>query len=146
MIVTSHIAVKSPTLGGEYAARRTRLPAPQVVDHYLPVERVSNRLPHSRVLEDGIAQVESQIRQPGPSPVIDHQITFPLKGDYGVRRIGRVYRHVGAAFAQLQRLRGGIRYYSEPHPCQPGFLSPVIFVAFEHHLPVSFRADKFERT
>ncbi len=62
VIVSGDGFVVRPTLRRQHAVRRLRLPAPQVVDHRPTVQYVRNGLPHPRIFQYGIAQVEPHIR------------------------------------------------------------------------------------
>src|SRR5581483_12095047 len=61
VIVLPDIAIIGPTLRRKDAAGGLGLISPQIMDDGLPVDGVSNRLTHAAVLQNGIAQVESQI-------------------------------------------------------------------------------------
>jgi hypothetical protein len=86
MLVGGHVSVVSPTLRWEDAPRRLRLPAPQVFDHRLPVEGVGNRLPYPRIFQDRIAQIESEIREPGSDRVFDSKMGIARQC---IDRVGR---------------------------------------------------------
>ncbi len=87
VIVNRHISVVRPTLRRQNAARRFRLSAPQVFDHRPPIEGVGDRLPHSHVFQNRIAQIKSQILASlGSGRMLDLKIGIMRQSKYGVRR------------------------------------------------------------
>ena len=140
----SNISVVSPTLRRQNAACRPRLPSPQIVDHRLPIQSISNGSPHPRIFQNGISNIEAQVSQPGSRSAFDGKVRFALQCDHGIGRIRRINRHVGAAFPQFQCLRRRVRHYGESHPSQLCPVTPIFIVAFKDDLSISLRADKLK--
>ncbi len=65
VVIGWHVAVVCPALRGKNAARGLRLPAPEILNHRLAVEGIGDRLAHSHIFQNRIAQIESQIGQNG---------------------------------------------------------------------------------
>ena len=144
VVIGRHVAVVSPALRGQNAVGGPGKTALQIFEQRAAVNGIREGLPNSLVLENGIAQIECQIRQDGAGSVQDGEIGVAFQGQDHVGGQG-VDGDVGAAFAQFQSARGGVGHDNKTDFGEMCFLSPVVVIAGEHNIFVLLRADETER-
>src|ERR1700733_1915881 len=115
VIICRHVAVVGPTLRRKNAARRLRLPAPQILDHRTAVDRVGDGLPDPHIFQYGIAQIESQILDLGAWGTFDRKGRFALEREHGVWR-EEVAGDVTGSFAQFEGRGRRVGHYRETTP------------------------------
>src|SRR5262249_47976385 len=103
-------------------------------------------MPHANVAQDGIAQIEGQVRKDGTRPLLDLKFHVPSQSRDCIRGQRPAGRDVGAAFAQFQSACGLIRYHGEAHALDTGSLAPIILITINHHLAVEVVGYEAERT
>src|ERR1700680_4003546 len=102
-------------------------------------------LPHSRIFQDRIAQVKTEIGQPGSGRAFDCKIWFACQGKYGVGR-ERVDSDVTAAFAKFESLGRGVGHHGKAHARHLSWSAPIVVVALDDYVAVGLSADKPERS
>src|SRR5260370_40981167 len=81
VVVLAHIAVVGPALRWKNAAGGLGFVSPQVANHGLTVDGVGNRLAYAHILQDRIAQVESQVAVNAAGGNLDLEIGFAAQSD-----------------------------------------------------------------
>ena len=114
------------------------------MDERLPVDRIRNRLAHSQVLQDGIAQVKRHVAEHGARRAQDLKPRIACQRQHHVGE-ERVDFDVRAPLTQLKRARRRIRNHHKAHTLQPAFLSPVIVVALDDNVSILLSADEAKR-
>src|SRR5215469_1042276 len=104
-----------------------------------------DRLTNTHVLENWIAQVESDIPQACARAAHDFKIWFLFEREFhvGCKRVGF---HVGAALAQFERARGGVRDNRKAHALELCLYSPIVTIALDHHISILLGAHKLKRS
>src|SRR5260221_13255009 len=95
------------------------------MQHGSAIDSVGQGLAHTYVFQNWIAQVERHIGQHSSWLLFDNQLRVATKRSNHVRAEGPTGRNIGAAFAQFQRPRGGIRDDGQPNVPNPAMRAPL---------------------
>ncbi len=145
VVIGRHVAVVGPALRGQNAVGGPGETAHQIFEKRAAVDCVSEGLTHPLIFENGVAQIERQIRQDRAGSTQHGEIRVALEGQDHVG-CERVDRHVGAALAQFKRARGGVGHDDEADIPEMRLLSPVFVVQCEHNFFVRLGTDETKWT
>src|SRR5581483_7544496 len=144
VIVTRDVRVVGPTLRRKNACRGVRKPVHQVLDKWLTIYRIGDRLAYSNVPEYGITQIEREISQLSSRGTLHLQRLLFFERQHSVE-IQCVAGHIGTALAEFEGACGRIGHHRKTQPRNVSLGSPVIGIAFEDYFFILLRADKAER-
>src|SRR5260370_7197251 len=124
--VLAHIAVVWPALRWKTTAGGLGVVSVQVANHGLTVDGIGNRLAYAHILQDRIAQVESQVAVNAAGGDLDLETGFAAQSHNCIRGERTAGRNIRASFTQLKRTRGGVgndgkanAFDARPQPAVP---------------------------